>query len=163
MKHLVPRLASRSSVPSVARLSVEDGPGMGAPGLLGGRPPRHGVGWCSEAELPCTRRGLASFVALGLGSRPCGLGLWPRSCPAHRCRALSLASVCMQQVSGGGASGWTDARAEVLGLIATCCPPARRSRSPPSATGTRCHRRGWGRPSPPASPSSPSPSLRSQR
>lgn len=37
------------------------------------------------------------------------------------------------------------------------------SRSPPSATGTRCPRRGSGRPSPPASPFSPSPSSRSLR
>lgn len=39
VKHLPPRLASGSGVPSVARLSVEDGPWGAAPGLLGGGPP----------------------------------------------------------------------------------------------------------------------------
>lgn len=53
VKHLVPGLASGSSVPSVARLSVEGGPrGRGAPGLLGGGPPWHGAGVVQGGRAP---------------------------------------------------------------------------------------------------------------
>lgn len=114
-------------------------PGVGAPsGASGGRP----------RAPPGTR--FPDGVGLGDPNRPRG----------SRWRRLSLGRL------GGGAGGLElrvcVAREVGSGPTADPCL-SRRSRSPPSATGTRCPRRGSGRPSPPASPCSPSLSSRSQR
>lgn len=145
LSHLVPRVASGNGTSPLSSWSRTS---LGGSFRPPGRWPCCGPGQVMHQGVPLGRPPLCTPTA-SLLARP---RLWE----------TRLSSGQEPRDSRAVGSDRTVVCPELPGL--TLAPgPSHRSRSPLSATGTRCPRRGSGRPSPPASLCSPSPSSHSRR